>query len=203
MGRLIAPIGSKAAHLCVDMQNLFAPGRPWATPWMPRVLPAIELMVKRCPECTVFTRFIPPPSAETARGIWKIYYQKWACVTGDQLASECLDIVPALAKYMPPAVMFDRMGYSAFGGDRLHEYLQAHSVETLIISGGETDVCVLASVLSAIDYGYRVVIVEDALCSSSDQSHDNMLSLFSSRFDIQIEVGSAQQILDRWHPCSY
>ncbi|MHC2279292.1 hypothetical protein ACVME8_005935 [Bradyrhizobium diazoefficiens] len=36
----------------------------------------------------------------------------------------------------------------------------------------ETDVCVLSTVLSAVDLGFRVVIVEDALCSSSDVGHD-------------------------------
>ncbi|GAB9139429.1 hypothetical protein BDS110ZK25_27740 [Bradyrhizobium diazoefficiens] len=36
----------------------------------------------------------------------------------------------------------------------------------------ETDVCALSTVLSAVDLGFRVVIVEDALCSSSDVGHD-------------------------------
>jgi nicotinamidase-related amidase len=42
-----------------------------------------------------------------------------------------------------------------------------HRAETLIISGGETDVCVLSTVLSAVDLGYRIILVEGALCSSS------------------------------------
>src|ERR1700760_4387672 len=32
---------SNAVNLSIDMQNLFAPGGIWATPWMERVLPAI------------------------------------------------------------------------------------------------------------------------------------------------------------------
>jgi nicotinamidase-related amidase len=67
------------------------------------------------------------------------------------------------------------MGYSAFSGGQLQKYLQGRQVDTLIISGGETDVCVLATVLAAVDRGYRVIIVEDALCSSSDQTHDALL----------------------------
>lgn len=30
---------SDAAHLCIDMQNIFAKGGVWETPWMERVLP--------------------------------------------------------------------------------------------------------------------------------------------------------------------
>jgi hypothetical protein len=52
----------------------------------------------------------------------------------------------------------------------------------LIISGGETDVCVLAAVMDAVDAGYRVVLAEDALCSVSDESHDAMLRQFGARF---------------------
>jgi nicotinamidase-related amidase len=198
MGRLIAPVGSHAVHVCIDMQNLFAPGSPWATAWMPRVLPAMEALVVRAPERTVFSRFIPPASAEEAIGVWKIYYQKWECVTRQRLAAGLLDLVPDLGRYAPPAAIIDRMGYSAFTGGRLQDYLHRHHTDTLLISGGETDVCVLATVLSAIDRGYRLILAEDALCSSSDESHDAMIGLYTKRFDIQIEVASVDTILGCW-----
>ena len=36
--------------------------------------------------------------------------------------------------------------------------------------------CVLATVIGAVDHGYRViVVVTDAVCSSSDEGHDAML----------------------------
>ena len=31
----------RTAHLCIDMQNLFAERTPWHTPWMTRVLPVV------------------------------------------------------------------------------------------------------------------------------------------------------------------
>jgi nicotinamidase-related amidase len=71
-------------------------------------------------------------------------------------------------------------------------------VETLIISGSETDVCVLATVLAAVDHGYRVIIAQDALCSSSDNTHDALLELYRNRFDIQIELASCEEVLERW-----
>jgi nicotinamidase-related amidase len=45
-----------------------------------------------------------------------------------------------------------------------------------VITGAETDVCVLSTVLNAVDLGFRVVIVEDALCSSSDVGHDALMT---------------------------
>src|ERR1700748_3638759 len=84
MGKLLSPPGVNAAHLCIDMQNLFAPGAPWATPWMERVLPMTVQFVERAPERTIFTRFIRPQNKEAARGVWRAYYEKWECVTRDR-----------------------------------------------------------------------------------------------------------------------
>jgi nicotinamidase-related amidase len=158
----------------------------------------MEGLVARAPERTVFSRFIPPASAEDAIGVWKIYYQKLECVTGQRLAAGLLDLVPDLGRYAPPATIIDRMGYSAFNGGRLQDYLHRHHADTLPISGGETDICVLATVLSAIDRGYRLILAEDALCSSSDESHDAMIELYTKRFDVQIEVASVDTILGCW-----
>jgi hypothetical protein len=40
---------ANAVHLSVDMQNLFAPGGIWETPWMERVLPAIVAIAELNP----------------------------------------------------------------------------------------------------------------------------------------------------------
>ena len=74
-----------------------------------------------------------------------------------------------------------------------------YKADALVISGGETDVCVLAAVMDAVDAGYRVVLAADALCSVSDEFHDAMLRHFGSRFSQQIEVVSTEEVLDGWH----
>ena len=70
---------------------------------------------------------------------------------------------------------------------------------TLTITGAETDVCVLATVFGAIDFGYRVVLATDALCSSSDTTHDALLTLYQERFAQQIEAADAATILTNWN----
>ena len=39
--------------------------------------------------------------------------------------------------------------------------------DTVIVTGGETDMCVLSTVLGAADYGLRTIVVQDAVCSAS------------------------------------
>jgi nicotinamidase-related amidase len=71
-------------------------------------------------------------------------------------------------------------------------------IETLIISGSETDVCVLASVLHAVDHGFRVVVIEDGLCSSSDEGHDALMTLYRMRFSEQIELATIDEVCRIW-----
>ena len=78
------------------------------------------------------------------------------------------------------------------------KFLRLRCADTLIVSGSETDVCVLSAVLAAVDHGYRVV-AQDAVCSSSDASHDALIDLFHRRFNVRIEADS-EQILGAWRP---
>jgi nicotinamidase-related amidase len=199
MNGLKAELGLRTIHLCIDMQRLFSREGPWPTPWMERVLPMVTRLVERLPSHTVFTRFVTPAVAEDMPGMWRAYYHKWREVTRSRIHPSLLGLMPELQRYVPPAVIFDKMVYSAFAAGEFHAFLQKRQVSALIVSGSETDVCVLSSVLAAIDYGYRVVIASDAVCSSSDASHDALIELYNCRFDVQIEVATVDEILQGWH----
>jgi nicotinamidase-related amidase len=193
-------ISDDAAHLCLDMQNIFARGGVWETPWMERVLPTISEICARYRERTVFTRFITPERPEDRRGQWQAYFAKWQQATRGSLPPHALDLVPELARYAPPAIVVDKPAYSAFFGSRLGHLLVERHVRTVIVSGAETDVCVLSTVLSAVDLGFRVIIVRDALCSSSDAGHDALMTMYQTRFNAQIDLLRAEELFDIWHP---
>lgn len=117
---------------------------------MERALPEAVRLIAQAPQRTVFTRFIPVRNKSEARGVWKAYYEKWECVTGDKFDPALLELVPALARFVPAAVI-DRQAYCTFANGKLEAFLDGHQVDTLIVSGGETGVCVLAAVLAAVD----------------------------------------------------
>ncbi|MBH5367876.1 cysteine hydrolase family protein [Bradyrhizobium glycinis] len=193
----IAEIGN-AVHLCIDMQNIFAPGGLWATPWMEWVLPTIVSIVSRHPARTIFTRFITPQDPEDRPGQWRSYFERWRQTTRRQLAPAALELVPALNKFVPPAAVIDKPAYSAFSNPRLASLLVEKNVGTVVISGAETDVCVLSTVLSAVDLGFRIVIIEDALCSSSDVGHDALMTMYRTRFHGQIDLVTAEELAEIW-----
>lgn len=184
------------AHICVDMQDLFAADTPWHVPWMRRILPAIEEVAARFAAATTFTRFVPPRTVDEAAGHWKDYYALWPDMIGERLAPGLLDLVPSLRRLVPPAQVLDKQVYSPWWSGDLHRALQARRVSSVIVTGGETDVCVLATVLGAIDLGYHVYLPLDALFGSADPTHDAMLDIYRSRFQAQLTVTSVQEVID-------
>ena len=96
---------------------------------------------------------------------------------------------------------FKQAGLLRFFRSSLTEYLLERRVRTIVVSGAETDVCVLSTVLNAVDMGFHVVLIEDASCSSSDAGHDALMTtMYRMRFTEQIDLISAERLLDVWRP---
>jgi nicotinamidase-related amidase len=130
--------------------------------------------------------------------MWQRYYQRWRNVTREHLDPEMLDLVPELAQLAPPAAVFDKAVYAPFFDPAFADMLHEREADALIMTGAETDVCVLATVLGAVDHGFRVVLVTDAVCSSSDAGHDALMTLYRERFSEQIDVADTATVLAEW-----
>lgn len=109
-----------------------------------------------------------------------------------------LELVPPLAALTPPAKVVDKSVNSAFGRPGFARALRTRGIATLVVTGGETDVCVLATVMAAIDHGFRVVLPVDALCSTRDDTHDALITLYRERFSQQVEATDTADVLRRW-----
>jgi nicotinamidase-related amidase len=192
------PLTETCIHLCVDMQRLFAEETEWHTPWMDRVRPKVRAISEAHPAATVFTRFIPARHPGEGRGTWKRYYERWASMTLERLHPELVGLLPELSALVPPASVFNKRVYSPWWEGDLDGLLRSRGTDTLLITGGETDVCVLTTVLGAVDRGYRIVVVTDALCSSSDEAHDAMMTLYHMRYGQQVETIDTEMVLACW-----
>ncbi len=138
------------------------------------------------------------PVARRGRRAWRDYYAAWPDLTREALPPDLLELVPPLKALVPPAHQLDKTANSAFSQPGFATALHRRGVTTLVVTGGETDVCVLATVMSAVDFGFRVVLPTDALCSTSDATHDALLKLYRERFSQQIEATTTEDVLRRW-----
>jgi nicotinamidase-related amidase len=195
---LKSALSPQALHLCIDMQRLFAEDTAWRTPWMNRVLPKVVEICAAHPDRNWFTRFIPPASPDETEGVWREYWIKWRAMTLNQIGEEMVDLIEELRPFAARGRVFDKRLYSPWLDPELEAAIRGQGVDTLIITGAETDVCVLATVLGGVDRGLRIIVVTDALCSSSDESHDALIDLYGRRYSAQIETVDTATLLANW-----
>ncbi|SDA92865.1 Isochorismatase family protein [Sinorhizobium sp. NFACC03] len=128
-------------------------------------------------------------------GTWRDYYEKWPMMTASQMDPELIKLIHPLQRLVPPARILDKRTYSPWLSGRLDRALSFEGVETIIVTGGATDVCVMSAVLGAIDRGYGVTLLKDGVYSGLDQTHDASLQLLGNRFSVQLELSTAEEWL--------
>jgi ureidoacrylate peracid hydrolase len=83
--------------------------------------------------------------------------------------------------------------WSAFHQTYLDLALRSRNIDTLIISGGSTDVGVTSTVYSGRDLDYNMIVVRDACGTSHDQrAHDTLMELIFPRMS---RVRTTDQVL--------
>ena len=68
---------------------------------------------------------------------------------------------------LPGEIVIDKPGYSAFEHTALAQVLTTRGIDTLLLCGITTEVCVSSTLRAAVDRGYRCITVGDA-CASAD-----------------------------------
>lgn len=192
---ILQPLGGNAVHVVVDMQRIFAEPGGWHVATIRDIVPNIITLLRAFPDRSLFTRFVVPKHPEEAPGRWRQYYERWREFTLAKMDPGKIEVVPELAPYAKGTVTFDKPTYSAFDAPAFVARLDELQADTLVFSGVETDVCVLGTLLPAVDRGYRVVAVSDAMTSSSAAGHKATLSCVLTRLDVQVDVATTREVL--------
>jgi nicotinamidase-related amidase len=93
------------------------------------------------------------------------------CREGDR-ATELVDGVEA----RPEEFHIRKRRYSAFFATELELVLKSYGVETVVLCGGLTDVCVHYTFVDAHQHDYRCKVVTDCCLGSSRPAHDAALA---------------------------
>ncbi|MBF0787842.1 MULTISPECIES: cysteine hydrolase family protein [unclassified Streptococcus] len=72
----------------------------------------------------------------------------------------------------------DKSHYSAFSGTDLDIRLRERRVDTVVLTGVLTDICVLHTAIDAYNLGYRIEIVASAVASLTEERHQFALRHF-------------------------
>lgn len=116
------------------------------------------------------TSLKPWPAATVA-------WRKPHVLSGDWGSQVISELEPQPEDYYIP-----KCRYSAFYQTYLDLALRTRGIDTLIVSGGSTDVGVCATVFAARDYDYNVIIARDACATSHDpRAHETLMDLIFPR----------------------
>ena len=110
-----------------------------------------------------------------------------------------VNLVDPLREFVPPARVCDKGTHSAFNSGDFAAVVRARGTEVLVLSGVETDVCVLGTAMDAIDAGLYVVVASDAVASSEPESHRVTLESVLPRFDEQAVIATTAEVLTAWN----
>lgn len=102
------------------------------------------------------------------------------------------EVIPELDP-RPDDYYIPKYRWSAFFQTCLDLALRARKIDTILMSGGSTDVGLAATVFAARDLDYNIVIVRDACASVHDQrAHDVLMDLMFPRM---ARVRTTDQVL--------
>ena len=104
------------------------------------------------------------------------------------------DIIPALSPRADEPVI-DKPGKGAFHATELEQVLRNRFIETLLVCGVTTEVCVHTTVREANDRGYRAVVLGDCCASYFAEFHEVALRMVAAQGGIFGWVSSSRQVL--------
>jgi maleamate amidohydrolase len=115
----------------------------------------------------VFTRIVYAEDGSDA-GVWCEKAPRLKLLTESSEASR----VPALLKPKRGELVVRKTQASAFFGTDLASYLTYRGVDTIVIAGCTTSGCVRASVVDAISYNFRPIVVPDCVGDRALAPHE-------------------------------
>lgn len=105
------------------------------------------------------------------------------------------DIIPALYP-VEGEIIIDKPGKGAFYATTLGADLKARDIDTLLVCGVTTEVCVNTTVREANDRGYRCIVIADGCASYFPEFHEMGLKMIKAQGGIFGWIADSAAILD-------
>lgn len=149
------------ALLIVDVQNDFTEGGALAVPDGDAVVEPLNRLARRYDSVFASRDWHPPDhrSFEDQGGPWPVH-----CVRGTSGAQlhRAIDRA-AIDEIVDKGTEPEVEGYSVFDGTDFERRLRSRGIDSLVIGGLATDVCVRATALEARERDFNVAVVDDAV----------------------------------------
>ena len=185
--------GQRPAVLVVDfIEGFTSIQSPFGGPWDDAIAVTAELLrdAHRNDVPAIFTIVeFDPEDAET-----NLLIRKAPAVAALARGSHWTNIDHRLPRHATDLVISKKHG-SAFFGTDLAARLQAMQIDTLLIAGCVTSGCVRASAVDAAQYGFRPLVVREAVGDRSPLANEANLMDIAARYGDVVSIEEARSYL--------
>jgi nicotinamidase-related amidase len=181
------------ALIIVDMQNDFVrQGAPLEVPDARKTIDSHRRLLKCFRDLkgvVVFTRFVAGPGrtliwnwssvlAPPTCCCWPGFMRVYGDVEGPRDAAAVIDELEP----WPAELQIDKYNYGAFHRTSLLDDLTARGVDTILVTGTVTQICVDETARGAFREGLKAIMVSDAVSSFDPALHQATLANFAMKF---------------------
>ncbi len=161
------------------------------------VAPAIRLVkaARAAGRPVVFTHYVLTPDWRDA-GLLAEMSPALRRVNGLVRGTPDVELMPGLDP-RPDEYVVDKQRYSAFWDTDLRARLSRHAIDTVVVCGVTTNVCVAATARDAFACDLRVVVVADATADVDDELHAGALRSIAYGIGAVIQTGAVVAQLQR------
>jgi nicotinamidase-related amidase len=188
------PIDAKrAAVLVIDMQRDFVdPGAPIAAPGATDLIPRINRLTARARTLgmpVIFTQEMHRAD-KSDFGI-ELEFEPSHCLEGTSgmELTERLEVAPTDYRVL------NKRRYDAFLGTDLETLLRSLRVESLLVAGVCTDICVSSTVQHARNLDFRCYVIEDCVAGTSAERHAAALLCLGHVFGYVLSLADVEKAL--------
>ena len=179
---------SEDLFLLVDFQNAYLPDNVWACPTIYTSM-TNTIKILNAPEAPdyLMTKFMAPSNPS---GRWVQYNSAYASINA---SSYLCDIPSQLKPFATEGKVIEKSTYSSLDSSEVLAALEGK--KTVVLAGVEAECCILATMMDAIDLGYKVIYLYDCISGKSSGNENMIKQLAKSFSSIHTEVMSCNEYL--------
>jgi maleamate amidohydrolase len=182
-------LGSRPALIVVDVNRGFTdPGSPLVCD-LDEVVDAIRRLLGEARAAGIPVVFTTVSYAEGDKQTAAAFIDKIPALLTLEAGSRWVEIDPRIAPRDDEPVL-NKLFASAFFGTTLSSFLTANGCDSLIVTGASTSGCVRATVVDAIQHGYRAIVPREAVGDRNPDAHAANL------YDIDTKYGDVVSVDD-------
>jgi maleamate amidohydrolase len=183
--------GARPALIVVDVNVGFTdPASPLVCD-LDGVVEAIRRLLDEARRARIPVVFTTVSYTEADRRAAAAFIDKVPALLTLEAGSRWVEIDPRIAPLSVEPVL-NKLFASAFYGTALASFLAANSCDSLIVTGASTSGCVRATVVDALQHGYRPIVPREAVGDRNQAAHDANLYDIDAKYG---DVVSAEDVL--------